>query len=80
MCSSDWYARGLRRLLERPERAVLAVAHALPIAYLLRALEGEPPAARMDRPVEYAHPYRLSAGELERALGVLEVWAGQPTW
>ena len=76
----DRYARGLRRLLERPERAVLAVAHALPIAYLLRALEGEPPAARMDRPVEYAHPYRLSAGELERALGVLEVWAGQPTW
>jgi probable phosphoglycerate mutase len=76
----DRYARAFRRLLERPERAVLAVSHALPIAYLLRALEGEPPAARMDRPVEYAHPYRLSAGELERALGVLEVWAGQPSW
>src|SRR5437899_1078967 len=76
----DRYARGFRRLLERPERAVLAVLHALPIAYVLQALEGEPPAARMDRPVEYAHPYRLSAGELERALGVLEVWAGQPTW
>jgi broad specificity phosphatase PhoE len=76
----DRYARGFRRLLERPERAVLAVLHALPIAYVLRALEGEPPAARMDRPVEYARPYRLSAGELERALGFLEVWAGQPTW
>lgn len=76
----DRYARGFRRLLERPERAVLAVLHALPIAYVLRALEGEPPAARMDRPVEYARPYRLSAGDLERALGVLEVWAGEPTW
>jgi probable phosphoglycerate mutase len=76
----DRYACGFRRLLERPEEAVLAVLHALPIAYVLRALEGEPPAARMDRPVEYARPYRLSAGELERALGVLEVWAGEPTW
>jgi broad specificity phosphatase PhoE len=74
------YARGFRRLLERPESAVLAVLHALPIAYVLRALDGEPPATRMDRPVEYAHPYRLSAGELERALGVLEVWIGQPSW
>jgi broad specificity phosphatase PhoE len=74
------YARGLRALLERPEPAVLAVLHALPIAYVLRALEGEPPATRMDRPVVYAHPYRVSAGDLERALGVLEGWAGQPTW
>jgi broad specificity phosphatase PhoE len=76
----DRYARGFRRLLERPEEAALAVPHALPIAYVLGALEGEPPAARMDRPVEYARPYRLSAGELERAVSVLEVWAGEPTW
>lgn len=76
----DRYARGFRLLLERPERSLLAVSHALPIAYVLRALEGEPPAPRMDRPIPYAEPYRLSAGELERAVGVLEAWAGQPTW
>jgi probable phosphoglycerate mutase len=74
------YVRGYRALLERPERSILAVLHALPIAYVLRALDGEPPAARMDRPIEYAHPYRLTAGELEAALGVLEGWCSQPTW
>ena len=51
-------AAAYRALLDRPEASILAVVHALPIAYLLAALEGEPPAARMDRPVEYAvaHP------------------------
>lgn len=71
------YARGFRRLLERPEVAILVVAHGLPIAYVL---SGEPPAARMDVPVEYAHPYRLDAAELERALAVLEAWRDAPTW
>jgi broad specificity phosphatase PhoE len=74
------YARGLRALLERPEPAILAVLHALPIAYVLGALEGEAPAARIDRQVAYAYPYRLQAEELRRALGVIEVWIGQPTW
>jgi broad specificity phosphatase PhoE len=74
------YARGFRALLERTEPAILAVLHALPIAYVLGALEGEAPAARMDRPVAYAHPFLFSAAELERALGVLEVWIRQPTW
>jgi hypothetical protein len=59
---------------------VLAVLHALPIAYLLRALEGEPPAARIDRPIEYAHPYRVDAGALSRAVEVLDSWCGEPTW
>ena len=74
------YARGLRRALERPERTILAVLHALPIAYVLGARAGEPPAARMDGGVEYAYPHRLTRGELERAVGVLEAWASQPTW
>jgi broad specificity phosphatase PhoE len=74
------YARGMRALLERPEPSILVVLHALPIAYVLGTLEGEAPAARMDRPVEYAHPFVFSAAELDRALGVLEVWIRQPTW
>jgi broad specificity phosphatase PhoE len=74
------YSAAYRRLLERPERVVLAVLHALPIAYLLEALEGEPPAARMDRRVEYAHPYPVEADALGAALEVLDPWCSEPTW
>lgn len=74
------YLDAYRRLLERPERTILAVLHALPIAYVLRALEGRPPAARMDRPVEYAHPYPVAADALCEALEVLDAWRRQPTW
>jgi probable phosphoglycerate mutase len=74
------YAAAYRRLLERPEGVILAVLHALPVAYLLRALDGEVPAARMDRPIEYAQPYPVDAGALRAAVGVLEAWCGQPTW
>jgi broad specificity phosphatase PhoE len=74
------YVRGFRRLLDRPEASIVAVLHALPIAYVLGALEGEPPAARMDRQVAYAEPFRLTAGELERAVGVIQVWVRQPGW
>lgn len=73
-------ARAYRTLLERPEPTILAVLHALPIAYLLRAVDGLPPAARMDRRVEYAHPYRVDADELGRALAVLDAWCAEPGW
>lgn len=74
------YVRAYRRLLSRPEPAILAVLHALPIAYVLRALDGLAPAARMDHPIEHAHPYRFDAHEIERALLVLEGWVAAPTW
>ena len=74
------YVRAYRGLLERPEETVLAVAHALPIAYLLSALEGRQPASRMDRTVAYAHPYRLAAAGLRQALGVIEAWRAAPSW
>jgi probable phosphoglycerate mutase len=74
------YALAYRRLLERPERVVLAVLHALPIAYLLQALDGEAPAARMDRPIEYAQPYPVDGDSLQTALGVLDGWRREPTW
>ena len=74
------YGRAFGAVLERPESVVLVVAHALPIAYVLAALAGFPPDRRMDRPVEYAHPYRLAAGELRRALGVIEAWCAAPSW
>jgi probable phosphoglycerate mutase len=74
------YGRAYTALLERPEATVLAVAHALPIAYVLSALEGQPPAPRMDRTVAYAYPYRLDAADLRRALGVIEAWCAAPSW
>jgi broad specificity phosphatase PhoE len=74
------YAAAYHALLERPERTILAVVHALPIAYVLRALDGGAPAARMDLKVEHAHPYRLDADDLRRALTVLDTWMEAPTW
>jgi len=74
------YVGAFRKLLRRPEPAVLVVGHALSIAYVLSAAEGQPPAARIERPVAYAHPYRLGAADLRRALEVLEAWRDAPTW
>lgn len=73
------YAVGLRRILERPERTILVVAHSLPIAYVLLALEGRDPAPRVPL-VEHARPYAVTAAELERAVARLEAWCASPTW
>lgn len=74
------YARAYRSLLERSERTILAVVHALPIAYLLLAREGTPPRPRIDLPIAYAQPYAFTADEVRRALAVLDAWLGEPTW
>ena len=74
------YAAAYRALLARSERTILAVVHALPVAYLLLALQGEPPRPRIDLHVEYARPYPFARDELERALALLEQWCGSPTW
>jgi alpha-ribazole phosphatase len=73
-------ARAYRALLERPEHRILVVLHALPIAYLLSALEGTAPAPRMGRVVGYAHPYRVGADDLAAAVVVLERWCAAPSW
>ena len=67
-------ARGYRRVLERPERTVLVVGHALPMAYLVR---GPTPCIDL---LEYVRPYRLDRGELETAVERLEAWLAAPTW
>jgi broad specificity phosphatase PhoE len=73
------YARGFRRVLERPEETVLVICHSLPVAYALAAREGEPPGPRVTL-VEYAHPYRFEGEALARAVAVLEGWVAEPTW
>jgi hypothetical protein len=30
--------------------------------------------------VAYAEPHRLQAADLERAVGLIEAWASDPTW
>lgn len=74
------YAAAYRALLERPEGTILAVVHALPIAYLLLARDGEPPRPRVDLHVEHARPYAFTRAEFERSLGVLDRWSASPTW
>ena len=71
------FARGLRVLLARPEPVVLAVGHALAIRYVVDAVEGLVPAARMT-PVAHATPHRLSADDLDRAGSLLEAWSAAP--
>jgi broad specificity phosphatase PhoE len=73
------YAAGYRRVLTRPERTVLVVAHGLPVRYVLGAIESIPPAALVEQ-VAYAEPYRLSAAGLEAAVCLLETWSDRPSW
>lgn len=73
------YARGLRILLARRERAILVVTHSLPIAYALATRNGDGPRPRVPL-VGHAAIYRFSARELERAAGALEAWVAAPTW
>jgi broad specificity phosphatase PhoE len=73
------YVRAYRRILERPEALVLVVTHGLPIRYVLNALELTDPAPLVEQ-VAYAEPFRLTAGELEEAVTLLERWAAAPLW
>ena len=74
------YVAGFTKVLERPERTVLVVIHALPIAYVLMAVSGRDPAARLEVVVDHATPYRVSADELARAIERIDAWGHAPTW
>lgn len=74
------YTAAYGALLERPERTILAVVHALPIAYLLLARDGDPPRPRVDVRVEYARAYPFDREDLERCLAVLDAWCASPSW
>jgi broad specificity phosphatase PhoE len=71
------FARGLRRLLERPESVVLHVGHALPLRYAVDAAQGLVPASLI-APVEHAIPFRLTASQVESAAALLEGWSCSP--
>jgi broad specificity phosphatase PhoE len=71
------YARGLRTLLARPEATILAVGHALAVRYVLDAVQGLVPIARLT-PVEHAVPHELAAADIGDAARLLESWSRAP--
>jgi len=71
------FARGLRRLLERPEAVVLHIGHALPVRYAIDAARGLAPAPLM-APVEHAVPFALPAADVESAASLLDEWSRAP--
>lgn len=71
------FASALDTLLARDEEVVLAVAHAVPVRYVLDASDERFPAARVE-PVPHAVPFRLSADQVDAAAVALRVWAEAP--
>jgi broad specificity phosphatase PhoE len=71
------FARGLRRVLRRPEATVLLVGHALSLRYILDGARGLVPAARI-APVEHALAHRLTRSEALAAAELLEAWSRSP--
>ena len=66
------YARGFRRLLERPEERVLIVCHEIPLRYALNAAGGS---TELDGPVHElrnATPYLFDEKALDRAVAGIE--------
>jgi broad specificity phosphatase PhoE len=73
------YARGLRRLVDRPERVALFVGHALSLRYVLDGARGLVPAPLIV-PVEHASAHELDADGLRRAAELLESWSRSPAF
>jgi 2,3-bisphosphoglycerate-dependent phosphoglycerate mutase len=73
------YASGFRKMLERPERVVLLVGHALALRYLLDAARGLVPAPLIT-PVEHATVYDLTAEEVRAGIDLLEEWSRSPAF
>jgi broad specificity phosphatase PhoE len=73
------YAAAFRTILSRSERAVLVVAHSLPIRYVLDAAAGKTPGPVVEQ-VPYAEAFALEAAQLTEAAELLEGWAREPTW
>jgi broad specificity phosphatase PhoE len=70
-------AQALDWLLGRPEAMILLVGHALPVRYVLDAVDGRFPAAKIGV-VGHAEPHRLEREALEAAAETLRVWSETP--
>jgi 2,3-bisphosphoglycerate-dependent phosphoglycerate mutase len=72
------YARGLRRLLERPEQVVLVVTHEIPIRYALNAADGSDDLDGPEHAIPNATPYLFTGDALERAAARIDEIT--PSW
>jgi broad specificity phosphatase PhoE len=77
--AAERYARGFQVVLDRPEAAILAVTHAVPIRYVVDAAEGRPPTARV-APVAHAEAVVLAADRVSAAVETLRAWAASPAF
>jgi broad specificity phosphatase PhoE len=73
------YVESFRTILERPEPAILVVAHSLPVRYALDAADGRHPAPVLEQ-IPYAEPFPLQAAELAAAVELLDAWTRDPVW
>jgi alpha-ribazole phosphatase len=65
------YGRGLESLLGRPERAILVVAHEIPVRYALNAAERSPDPDGPHHKIANATPYMFGERRLAEAAAAL---------
>jgi broad specificity phosphatase PhoE len=71
------YAAGFRRLLDRPEGAVLVVCHEIPLRYALNGAVGSDSLDGPAHELVNAVPYLFTEGGLERAITGIERLVGR---
>ena len=68
------YAEAYRKLLERPERSILIVAHEIPLRYAINAADGSNDLDGPTRQLANATPYLFDQDALSRAVeGILRL-------
>jgi broad specificity phosphatase PhoE len=73
------YVAGYRTILNRAEKVILIVAHGLPVRYVLDAVAGRLPVAKVEQ-IPYAEAFPVNAAELRAAVERLERWTREPAW
>jgi broad specificity phosphatase PhoE len=66
------YARAFRRLLERPEQAILVVCHEIPVRYALNAAAGSDDLDGPEHQIPNATPFLFDDAGLARAAARIE--------
>ena len=70
------YARAFRRLLERPEQAILVVCHEIPVRYALNASAGSDDLDSPEHGIPNATPYLFDDAGLARAAARIDQLVG----
>lgn len=73
------YLRGYRAVLDRPEETVALVAHGAHVAYVMLALQGQPPAPVLPG-TPPAVAVVLGRDRFAEAVDLIAAWAEEPAW